>query len=320
MNGVNSQGMLNTVKQTSITLLTLFIIGLSPTLAQDSLSYQRLDNKKKLIIGETAAVVGMHTGLYFAWYANYPQSSFHFINDSKEWLQMDKLGHAFSAYSLGVLGKEAGDWAGMSNKESRLNGLLLGTCFQTMIEVFDGFSTQWGASVSDIVANSGGSLLFYLQDKYRNEQLIRLKYNYLPSSFAAYRPNLLGNGIFQEFLKDYNGQSYWLSAPVGWVYNKNSKSVFWKGISLSVGYGASGMLGAHSNVWTDSKTGTFHDFSHIHRTRIWMLSLDFDWVRAFEPKKKSLRFALSALNLIKIPFPTLAYQAHSKSFVFMPVR
>ena len=45
-------------------------------------------------------------GLDQLWYADYPRSKFHTINDSDEWLQMDKLGHAFSAYQLGKIGAD----------------------------------------------------------------------------------------------------------------------------------------------------------------------------------------------------------------------
>ena len=41
----------------------------------------------------------MLIGLNAEWYAKYPRSGFHFFNDYAEWLQVDKVGHAFSAYS-----------------------------------------------------------------------------------------------------------------------------------------------------------------------------------------------------------------------------
>src|ERR1700742_236943 len=35
------------------------------------------------------------------WYKNYPRSSFHTFNDDGEWLQVDKFGHAWTAYNAG---------------------------------------------------------------------------------------------------------------------------------------------------------------------------------------------------------------------------
>ena len=37
----------------------------------------------------------------------YPKSKFHFINDNREWLQMDKFGHAMTSYYTGYLGVKA---------------------------------------------------------------------------------------------------------------------------------------------------------------------------------------------------------------------
>src|SRR4051812_42271731 len=53
-------------------------------------------NKKRIacIIGTEATLyAGSLIGLNELWYKNYPRSSFHFFNDNKEWLQMDKVGH-----------------------------------------------------------------------------------------------------------------------------------------------------------------------------------------------------------------------------------
>jgi hypothetical protein len=53
---------------------------------------------------EAIAVTGALVGLNQLWYADYPKSDFHFINDNAEWLQMDKAGHIYSSYHLGRLG------------------------------------------------------------------------------------------------------------------------------------------------------------------------------------------------------------------------
>jgi hypothetical protein len=52
----------------------------------------------------TAAGVGVaaYTGTLLTlnnlWYDQYPRTSFHLFNDAKEWQQMDKAGHVFTAY------------------------------------------------------------------------------------------------------------------------------------------------------------------------------------------------------------------------------
>ena len=47
------------------------------------------------MISEAAIGTATLIGLNQVWYADYPRSDFHFINDNAEWLQMDKVGHVF---------------------------------------------------------------------------------------------------------------------------------------------------------------------------------------------------------------------------------
>ena len=300
--------------------LVLFLFGgiqtplLSTTFESGIDSTQIFKKRKRMVLGTEIGIgVGVHTALYFAWYSTYPMGKFHFMDDGKEWMQMDKMGHAFSAYYLGVMGYEAGLWAGYNNKQAAMNGLLLGTGFQTMIEVFDGFSQKWGASVSDIAANSVGSLAFYAQARTWGEQKITMKYSFRRTEYAPLRPNTLGKGLQQEFLKDYNGQSYWLSFNLAGLTGIESKYLpDW--FCLSLGYGANGMLGGYRNIWEDSRSSHIYDYSHIPRYREYYLSADIDWVKMFKPKKRGVKLLLTALNCIKVPFPTLEYNTLDKGF------
>ena len=51
-------------------------------------------------------------GLNQLWYADFPRSKFHTINESDEWLQMDKFGHVLSSYHLSREGAEVLNWSG----------------------------------------------------------------------------------------------------------------------------------------------------------------------------------------------------------------
>ncbi len=109
--------------------------------------YDSLKLKKTVqVLGPTAYVGGM-TGLYFLWYNNYPSSNFHFFNDNAEWLQIDKVGHVYSAYQLSSLGMDAMQAVGFEENKAFWYGGLYGYLFQTTIEVFDGFSTQMGCQL-----------------------------------------------------------------------------------------------------------------------------------------------------------------------------
>lgn len=261
----------------------------------DSINYKKRQKTCYVVgLGGTALV---HAGLYQLWYKDYPSSKFHFFNDNREWLQMDKLGHAFSSYYLGLTGIEAAKWAGVPENK-RWKWALFGSIFQDPIEIWDGFSSGWGASVGDLAANSFGTILSAGQEALWHEQKIRMKFSFTPSEYASIRPNILGSNFSENLLKDYNAQTYWLTyAPF-----KNSKL---SGLSIALGYGANGMVGGHDNVWVDSKN-IFHNRSDIKRYRQYYLSLDYDLTK-IKTKHEHLKTVLFVLNCVKIPFPAIEF-------------
>src|SRR6185295_5087521 len=102
-------------------------------------------------------------------------------------------------------------WGGLGRGKAIWFGGMLGSVYQTTIEVLDGYSKEWGFSVGDFAANTAGSLLVVSQELAWDEQRIVLKYGFQKSKYARYRPNLLGSNLRESLLKDYNGQTYWLS-------------------------------------------------------------------------------------------------------------
>ena len=92
----------------------------------DSLNTSR---KTSVFISEAALLGTTLIGLNQLWYKDYEKSKFHFINDNDEWLQMDKLGHVYSAYQLGRIGAEALEWCGASKKEQLIYGSTFGLGF-----------------------------------------------------------------------------------------------------------------------------------------------------------------------------------------------
>ena len=114
--------------------ILLILIMLSAS-AQDTLrDNARVRRNVKIVLGSEAAIYAASmTGLYFAWYADYPQSSFHFYNDNAEWLQMDKVGHGVTSYLVGTGGYELLRAAGLDEKRSIWLGGTLGLAFLTTV-------------------------------------------------------------------------------------------------------------------------------------------------------------------------------------------
>ncbi len=278
-------------------------------------SYPDTLHKKRLrcvLTTQGAIYVGTLAVLYQAWYKNYPRNGFHWFNDGGEWLQMDKIGHATTSAYLGKFGYEFYRYAGVSRKKAIWLGGSAGFFYLTIVEILDGFSAEWGASPGDIIANAAGTALFIGQQFGWDEQRLNLKWSYHPTEYAQYRPDLLGSGGFESMLKDYNGQTYWLSGNIkAFIHNKDSRFPGW--LNVAIGYGASGMLGANSNP-PEYNGNPLPDYP---RVRKYYLSLDIDLSR-IKTRHTGLKFLLNFLGFIKIPFPTLEYNKE-QGFVFHPI-
>lgn len=260
----------------------------------DSLNLKRQNN---VIISESVLAAGTLIGLNQLWYADYPRSDFHFINDNSEWLQMDKAGHAFSSYHLGRFGSEMLEWSGASTKKQLLYGAGIGFAFLTAVEALDGFSSQWGASAGDIIANASGTALYVSQELIWKEQRIIPKFSFHPTKYADLRPEILGSSFSEQILKDYNGQTYWLSANLHSFF-KDSKIPKW--LNLALGYGADGMISGNE------QNATFFSASNPQRYRQFYVSLDVDMTK-IKTNSPFLKTVFSVLNTVKIPAPTIEF-------------
>lgn len=258
----------------------------------DSLNKSR---RNTLICSEATVASIALIGLNQLWYADYPHSNLHSIDDNQEWLQMDKAGHLFSAYHLGTFGANALQWSGCTKKSQLLYGATLGLAFMTTVEVFDGYSSQWGFSWGDMAANTMGTSFFISQELLWKEQRVVPKFSFHTTSFSAVRPQVLGSSFTQQILKDYNGQTYWLSANLHSFF-KHSKTPIW--LNIAIGFGADGMISGTEN-FKDSDL-----YPKYNRTRQFYFSLDADLTK-IQTKSHLLKTIFSVFNSIKIPAPTI---------------
>lgn len=256
-----------------------------------------LNKSRRNTIVLTESILGGATlfALNQLWYADYPRSSFHFTNDNNQWKQLDKIGHIMTSYYVGKVGMDVLDWAGVKKRDQLIYGATLGFTFLTAIEVLDGFSNEWGFSIGDLAANAAGTSLLIGQELLWNEQRIKLKYSFHQTKYAKIRPETLGENFLQQTIKDYNGQTYWLSANI-WSFAKDSNFPKW--LNIAFGYGAEGML-----YGEDVPTNIFSQNPY----RQFYLSFDIDLVK-IKTKSKFLKSLFSVINFIKIPAPTLEFR------------
>ena len=274
----------------------------------DSIPSDKLTKKRVFLVTAINVVGygGTMIGLYNTWYKNNPQSAFHFINDMAEWKQVDKVGHFYSAYQESRASTGSWRWTGIDRKKYIWIGGMSGAFYQTVIEILDGFSTQWGWSWGDFGANLLGSGSFVAQELVWNEQRIQLKFSAHKKSYEDPALNhrtdeLFGKSTTERLFKDYNGQTYWASL--------NLKSFFPashlpKWLNISVGYGAEGLFGGRENLALDANGAIKFDRRDIGRNRQWYLAPDIDFSR-IKTKSKAIRTIFSLFNALKCPLPAL---------------
>ena len=257
--------------------------------------------------GATAALwVGSVVGLNELWYVNEPRSKFQIFDDSREWMQMDKAGHFLTSYAIGYYYIDLMRWSGFNRQTSIWAGGFVGSFYLAGIEVLDGFSEAWGFSLSDFACNTAGSFAVIVQELAWNEQRITPKISFHPTKYAQYRPNLLGDSFGSQMLKDYNGQTFWLSTNIHSFLKEESKFPRW--LNVAVGFGGDGMIGGMDNPKFDDD-GT--ELPNFIRHRQFYLSLDVDLTK-IRTNKKWLRTVFKAVNLIKLPFPTVEFNSIQK--------
>lgn len=303
-----------------IYLICLFSINVS---AQDSLRLSQqwnnqlvLDslvlekpslNKSKLqaaIITESALYFGSMAYLQFIWYKDQERVPFHFYDDSKGFLQIDKMGHAYGAYTESYLCYKWLRNAGVNKKKSLLYGGTMGIILQTPIEVFDGLYENWGFSWSDMAANTAGSLLVMGQEVLFDRQILQYKFSFTRSIYAPQSNGYLGDNTLESLFLDYNGHTYWLSTNVNNFLLKD-KIPSW--VNIAVGYSANGMYGEFENRTTWRGV----PLPEAERYRQFFLSPDIDWTQ-IPTDSKFLKGLFQALNFIKIPAPALELDGRGK--------
>lgn len=255
-------------------------------------------NKKRLntvLIGTGAVYGASLIVLNEVWYKEQGKTDFHFFNDNSQWNQVDKVGHFYTAYQLSRIGKQLFLWTNMSEKKSAIWGSVMSQAIMIPIEIMDGYSVEYGFSWGDIAANLLGSGFFLSQELLWKDQLIKTKFSFHRTEYAKLRLEVLGDGIFQELLKDYNGQTYWLSFDIYTLGNSNGKIPKW--INVAVGYGAEGMVYGREN----------ENIAHGYNSyRQYFVGIDFD-LSHFQSRNKVVNTLLFVADMIKFPAPTLEF-------------
>lgn len=239
-----------------------------------------------------ASAVGYTAGLAtlnYVWYKDTERQSFRFFNDNAEWKQVDKAGHFYASFHLSDLSSRALRHAGVAERRADVVGALSGFMLTLPIEIFDGYSSGYGASTGDLVADAAGPALFLAQRFLWNEIRVQPKFSFHQTSYPPLRPSLLGDNRLSEIVKDYNGQTYWLSFDI------DKFTAFPRWLNIAIGYGAHDMVFARDQQ---------NHLNGYHPYRQYYLALDFD-LTAIETRSKWVKALLYALNTVRLPAPAV---------------
>lgn len=253
---------------------------------------------RNIVLAEVGLYAVSATTLGWTWYSKFDRSSWHWFDDSKEWLQIDKAGHAYAGFQTARLAYEIHNKAGFSNKKSTLWGAMASFIAVGSIEFFDGFATNWGASISDLAANTFGVGLFVLQQGVINKQIVKYKISYHPTNLYKLNPRLLGNNFAERILKDYNAHQFWLSINIHDIVKLDNMP---KWLNIAVGYGAYNMISANTDRVSNAEYQPYRRF---------FISPDID-LEKIKTRSNFVRFALKTLNMIKIPMPTVEFNKNT---------
>jgi hypothetical protein len=272
-----------------------------------SLNHKRII---KLAVAGGVAYTGAMIGFYHFDYQDKLQSHFHIGPVTNNWrMHMDETHHATASYYIGRIGFDLLHWAGMNETRATWIGGLSGFIMLSSQEILDGFSTRWGASFGDLTTNALGSAFFISQQLLWHDQRMVLKWSYHPTSFPAYCPEELGRNSFQKMIKDYNGQTFWISANLKSFSNQDSHVPRWFNIAL--GLGATGITGPvnENPVAGGNPNSTFEP------RRLYYIAPDIDLTK-IHTKSKTLKWFFEAFGFLKFPLPAL--ELSGKGLKFKP--
>lgn len=299
-----------------IHILLIFLVSIS-TYSQNEIDTINTHKHrfKSAVASQTLFTAATIIVLNEAWYKEHHSSKFRFFNDNVEWLQMDKIGHVFSAFHLTNYGSALYKWCGYNNKKANLISGIYSFSFLLGIEILDGFSEKWGFSWGDIAANTIGTSLAIAQHQLGVENYFTLKFSFSESGYAPFRPNVLGKTYAEQILKDYNGQTYWLSLNPSSIF-KFDKTYIPKWLNIALGYSGSGMIAARNGQIVEIQNNNTTYYLKAKHERQFLFSIDID-LRKISVKNKYLKNFFDIINILKIPAPTIEFNKYGNKFHFL---
>jgi hypothetical protein len=176
-------------------------------------------NRLKLgIVAAGTAGFAVLTYDYFnqVWWKPTKVKKFVWRDDWNDLLKADKAGHLYFSYVLSDAYKSIFQWVGFNPKASAFLGAGISVIYEVgVVELTDGFTTRWGFSPTDIIADIVGAFFPVAQEYLPLLQAINFKLSYTPSGYTWFdylRVGSLKDALYKkQFHTDYEGMTFWMS-------------------------------------------------------------------------------------------------------------
>ena len=221
---------------------------------------------------------------------------------------MDKVGHACTSYHLNKVSHTLFEKNHIKNPLLKSSIYTFG--YMLGVELLDGYSTEWGFSIYDVIGNGLGTFLYSIQESKLKSQPFKIKFSSTKTAYATCRPSLLGENRLQQIFKDYNGQTYWVTFNYNELSNKKIKIFDY--VDFALGYSVDGFTGGHNNPEITSCNCAISECNNLRRTSQFIFSLDLNTSKIKNNHPIIGKFLLP-FDIIKIPFPAIILN-NSKNF------
>lgn len=259
--------------------------------------------------GTGAANLAFYQTLKKPWWSG-ETSSFHFIHDwwGNYAMEVDKLGHAYSAQVLARLSAKSYQWAGFTRRQALFWGGVTSLATMTQIEVLDGFTSAYGFSTADYAANIAGAFWPLAQDVWSPLRVVTFKMSYRTHHFEeAVAPNII---------EDYNRQTYWLAFDINAMLPREARRYWpdWLGIALGYGVHNAFTYNTYREYHTTRPSRTYlYTQEPARLMREYYVALDIDPTRLV-PENSRLAELIAPLKYIHLPSPAIRLRADGTRF------
>jgi len=230
---------------------------------------------------------------------NSSEGGFHFANDFDYAMNLDKGGHFFAGVAISEFFYEGYHWAGLSEFQSYLWAGVSAGVTHMGIDVKDGFSPEWGYSITDVVSGTVGGFWPMAERYVPAFKYFDYKWSYWINSQAYY--NTSETDLFAD---DYVNQTHWLSFKVDRMLPRAMASYWPDWLAVAAGWGID------EGVYTKGVGQGKHEF---------YIGPDWDLEGMFKPKQRWARKLVTDLNYIKLPMPTLQVYPYRKVHWAYPI-